>query len=152
MTNVPDETWEPFITSFEPKGLVWFKYQRQKTDSARGFVWDNLISCLNLKSCESYMNLLTLPLVNPRHHIVKLKGFAYLLSEAFLLPILMPIWNFCTLCVSSGKPISQGQTAVTALSLDWICLPWDICIAQRVSYISVTYILLDLIAYKGHTH
>ena len=30
------------------------------------------------------MNLLTLPLVNPRHHIGKLKGFAYLLFEAFM--------------------------------------------------------------------
>ena len=30
------------------------------------------------------MNLLTLPLVNPRHHIDKLKGFAYLLFEAFM--------------------------------------------------------------------
>ena len=30
------------------------------------------------------MNLLTLPLVNQRHHIGKLKGFAYLLFEAFM--------------------------------------------------------------------
>ena len=30
------------------------------------------------------MNLLTLPLVNPRHHIGKLIGFAYLLFEAFM--------------------------------------------------------------------
>ena len=30
------------------------------------------------------MNLLTLPLVKPRHHIGKLKGFAYLLFEAFM--------------------------------------------------------------------
>ena len=30
------------------------------------------------------MNLLTLPLVNPRHHIGKLKKFAYLLFEAFM--------------------------------------------------------------------
>ena len=30
------------------------------------------------------MNLLTLPLVNPRHHIGKLNGFAYLLFEAFM--------------------------------------------------------------------
>ena len=30
------------------------------------------------------MNLLTLPLVNPSHHIGKLKGFAYLLFEAFM--------------------------------------------------------------------
>ena len=30
------------------------------------------------------MNMLTLPLVNPRHHIGKLKGFAYLLFEAFM--------------------------------------------------------------------
>ena len=30
------------------------------------------------------MNLITLPLVNPRHHIGKLKGFAYLLFEAFM--------------------------------------------------------------------
>ena len=30
------------------------------------------------------MNLLTLPLVNPRHHIGKVKGFACLLFEAFM--------------------------------------------------------------------
>ena len=30
------------------------------------------------------MKVLTLPLVNPRHHIGKLKGFAYLLFEAFM--------------------------------------------------------------------
>ena len=30
------------------------------------------------------MNLITLPLVNPRHPIGKLKGFAYLLFEAFM--------------------------------------------------------------------
>ena len=30
------------------------------------------------------MNLLTLPLVNPRHHIGKLKGIAYFLFEAFM--------------------------------------------------------------------
>ena len=30
------------------------------------------------------MNLLTLPLVNPRQHIGKLKGFVYLLLEAFM--------------------------------------------------------------------
>ena len=30
------------------------------------------------------MNLITLPLVNPRHHIGKLKGFAYLLFESFM--------------------------------------------------------------------
>ena len=30
------------------------------------------------------MNLITLPLVNPRHHIGKLKGFAHLLFEAFM--------------------------------------------------------------------
>ena len=30
------------------------------------------------------MNLLTLPLVNPRHHIGMLKGFAYLLVKAFM--------------------------------------------------------------------
>ena len=30
------------------------------------------------------MNMLTLPLVNPRHHIDKLKEFAYLLFEAFM--------------------------------------------------------------------
>ena len=30
------------------------------------------------------MNLLTLPLGNPRHHIGKLKGFPYLLFEAFM--------------------------------------------------------------------
>ena len=30
------------------------------------------------------MNLITLPLVNLRHHIGKLKGFAYLLFEAFM--------------------------------------------------------------------
>ena len=30
------------------------------------------------------MSLITLPLVNPRHHIGKLKGFAYVLFEAFL--------------------------------------------------------------------
>ena len=43
-----------------------------------------LLAVWNLKSIESYMNLLTLPLVNPRHHIGKLKGFAYLLFEAFM--------------------------------------------------------------------
>ena len=38
------------------------------------------------------MNPITLPLRNPRHHIGKLKGFAYLLFEAFMLAvILMPI-------------------------------------------------------------
>ena len=30
------------------------------------------------------MNLLTLPLVNPRHHLGKLKGFAYLPFKAFM--------------------------------------------------------------------
>ena len=30
------------------------------------------------------MNLLTLPLVNQRHHMGKLKGFPYLLFEAFM--------------------------------------------------------------------
>ena len=30
------------------------------------------------------MNLLTLPLVNLRHHIGKLNGFAYLLFKAFM--------------------------------------------------------------------
>ena len=30
------------------------------------------------------MILLTLPLVNPRHHIGKLKGFAFLLFEDFM--------------------------------------------------------------------
>ena len=30
------------------------------------------------------MNLLTLPLVNPRHHIGKIKGVGYLLFEAFM--------------------------------------------------------------------
>ena len=30
------------------------------------------------------MNLITLPLVNPRHHIGKLKGLAYLLFETFM--------------------------------------------------------------------
>ena len=30
------------------------------------------------------MNLLTLPLVNPGHHMGKLKGFAYSLFEAFM--------------------------------------------------------------------
>ena len=30
------------------------------------------------------MSLITLPLVNPRHHIGKLKGFAYVLFEAFM--------------------------------------------------------------------
>ena len=44
----------------------------------------NIISCFKPKSFESYMNLLTLPLVNPRHHIGKLKGFPYLLFEAFM--------------------------------------------------------------------
>ena len=43
-----------------------------------------LLAVWNLKSFESYMNMLTLPLVNPRHHIGKLKGFAYLLFEAFM--------------------------------------------------------------------
>ena len=30
------------------------------------------------------MSLITLPLVNPRHHIGELKGFAHLLFEAFM--------------------------------------------------------------------
>ena len=30
------------------------------------------------------MNLITLPLGNPRHHIGKLRGFAYLLFEGFM--------------------------------------------------------------------
>ena len=35
------------------------------------------------------MNLITLPLVNPRHHTGKLKGVAYLLFEAFMRAMLM---------------------------------------------------------------
>ena len=45
------------------------------------------------------MNLLTLPLVNPRHRVGKLKGFAYLLFEAFMRAYFDA---YMTLHVSSG--------------------------------------------------
>ena len=45
------------------------------------------------------MNLITLPYVNPRHHIGRLKGFAYLLFESFMrayvdayMKLLYPSW------------------------------------------------------------
>ena len=42
---LPDETWEPFITSYEPKGP--FRYQRPK--NILSFQMRNLISCFKPK-------------------------------------------------------------------------------------------------------
>ena len=73
----------PLSLVLSPK--VSIRYQGQKSYSVRGFIWIILLAVWNLKSFESYMNLLTLPLVNPRHHhIGKLKGIAFLLFEAFM--------------------------------------------------------------------
>ena len=91
----------PLSLVLSPK--VSFRHQRQKTYSARGFKWEISLAVWNRKSFESYKNLLTLPLVNPRHHIGKLKGFAYLLFEALSQLevsyeiILLGVWNLQSL-------------------------------------------------------
>ena len=56
------------------------------------------------------MNLATLPLGNPRHHIGKLKGFAYLLFEAFM----RACFEFRTLRVSSGCCFITIEVQVTS--------------------------------------
>ena len=93
----PDETWEPFITSLEPKGSN--QVSRTKYTQLEISYEIILLAVWNLKSFECYKNVLTLHLVNPRHHIGKLKGFPL---KPLCEPILMPIWNFCALRVSSG--------------------------------------------------
>ena len=84
LSPAPDETWEPFITSFEPK--VSFRYQGQKTYSVIGFIWDNLISCLEPKIIWILYEYVNSAFGKPEawHHIGKLKGFANLLFEAFM--------------------------------------------------------------------
>ena len=70
----------PLSLVLSPK--VSFRYQRQKQTQIEVSYAIISLSIWNLKSFESYMNLLTLQLVSPRHHIGKLKWFAYLLFEA----------------------------------------------------------------------
>ena len=58
------------------------------------------------------MNLLTLPLVNPRHHIGKLKGFAYLLFEAFMQAYMKFLYLSCLVRNSLQVPPPQVHAKV----------------------------------------
>ena len=72
----------PLSLVLSPK--VSFRHQSQKTYSARGFIWDNLISCLKPKIIWILYEPDNLALGNPRHQMGKLKGFADLLFGAFI--------------------------------------------------------------------
>ena len=67
------------------------------------------------------MNLLTLPLVNPRHHIGKLKGFAYLLFEAFMQAYvdayMKLLYPSCLVRLRHAKSKLQYNSMTVALTL-----------------------------------
>ena len=60
------------------------------------------------------MNLITLPFGKPRHHIGKLKGFAYLPFEAFLLAY---VDAYIKLRVSSGTDLCTSKQPFLSLIL-----------------------------------
>ena len=63
------------------------------------------------------MNLLTLSLVNPRHHIDKLKGFAYALIEAFMPAYMKLLYPLCLVRVSNYHHIETKRYLVGHLKL-----------------------------------